>query len=99
MQIDTIKEIGVNANGALWIKPAAATFPYIYREAVGVHWDSERLYLYSPRPRELSYAAWFIQITDAASAQGITLKLDSATLWSNVSDDIKQTIIAVAEFR
>jgi hypothetical protein len=59
MQTDTIEAIGIDESGSLWVKPAVATFPHIYREAMEVYWDAERLCLYSPEPREWSYAAWF----------------------------------------
>ncbi|MFD1218131.1 hypothetical protein [Microbulbifer celer] len=38
---DKIKEIGIDGEGRLYLKPAVETFPMIYREAMEVHWSSE----------------------------------------------------------
>lgn len=84
MRTDPIEAVGIDEGGSLWVKPAAATFPLIYREAMEVHWDAERRRLYSPKPREWSYAAWFKQITDAAREQGVELQLGPATTWTGV---------------
>lgn len=52
MRTDTIVAVGIDEDGSLWVRPATATFPYIYREAMGVHWDAGRRRLFSPKPRE-----------------------------------------------
>jgi len=52
MQTDLIEAVGIDESGSLWVKPATATFPYIYREAMEVHRDAERACLYSPKPRK-----------------------------------------------
>lgn len=93
MQTDMIEAVGIDESGSLWVKPATATFPYIYREAMGVHWDAERLCLYSPKPREWSYAAWFRQIRDAAREQGFDLRLGPATAWSGGAAELQQALI------
>lgn len=31
MRTDTIEAVGIDAGGSLWAKPAAASFPLIYR--------------------------------------------------------------------
>ncbi len=96
MRTDTIEEIGIDDGGALWIKPATATFPYIYREAMDVHWDAERLHLHSPKPRDWSYVDWFKQIRAAAYEQGVELRLEQTTSWLNIDANLKQTIAASA---
>jgi len=73
MRADEIEAVGIEGNGSLWVKPATSTFPFIYREAMEVHWDDERRCLYSPKPREWSYLRWFRQIRDAARDQGTEL--------------------------
>ena len=37
MKLEQIGAVGIGDEGSLWIKPAACTFPYIDREAMGVH--------------------------------------------------------------
>jgi hypothetical protein len=49
---DSIEEIGIDDEGRLYIKPASQTFPLIYREAMEVHWNSERRCLYGAKPRK-----------------------------------------------
>lgn len=89
MQTDVIEAVGIDEGGSLWVRPATATFPYIYREAMEVHWDAERACLYSPKPREWPYTAWFRHIRDAAREQGVDLKLDPATAWVGVDPELR----------
>jgi hypothetical protein len=92
MRTDAIEAVGVEDDGSLWVKPATTTFPYIYREAMEVHWDAKRLRLYSPKPREWSYVDWFRQIRNAAREQGVRLTLEQTTSWLNVDADLQQAI-------
>jgi Integron Cassette Protein Hfx_Cass5 len=94
MRTDTIEAVGIDGGGSLWVKPTSATFPLIYREAMEVHWDAERLRLYSPKPREWSYGVWFKQIRDAAREQGVELQLGPSTTWSGVDPELQQTMKA-----
>jgi hypothetical protein len=94
MQTDVIEAVGIDERGSLWVRPATATFPFIYREAMEVHWDAERLRLYSPKPREWSYVAWFKRIKDAAREQGFDLKLEPSTSWLGIDADLQQAMIS-----
>lgn len=89
MQTNTIEAIGIDESGSLWVKPKVARFPLIYREAMEVQWDPDRLCLYGPTPREWSYSDWFYQILAAAREQGTTLVLDPATVWSGIDSDLR----------
>lgn len=93
MIADTIEAIGIDAEGSLWVKPATARFPHIYREAMEVFWDAERLCLYGPKPREWSYVRWFERIRIAAYEQGVALKLGPATAWSGIDPELRQAIL------
>src|SRR5258708_1022645 len=92
MRTDAIEAVGIDEDGTLWVKAATTAFPLIYREAKEVYWDAECLRLYSPRPREWSYAAWFKQIRDAAREQGVVLKLGPATAWSGIGPELQQAL-------
>lgn len=92
MQVDSILKIAIDDAGRLCVTPAAASFPQIYREAKEVHWDSEKCYLYTPKPREWSYLDWFRQIVVTAKEQSYHLTITSATQWVNISDDLKAEI-------
>jgi hypothetical protein len=59
-----------------------------------VHWDAERRCLYSPKPREWTYARWFEQIRNAAREQSVDLKLVQATEWFGVDAELQRTLIA-----
>ena len=89
---DTISEVQIDEEGRLTVKPTTEKFPYIYREAMEVHWDEERKFLYSPTPRKWSYEMWFRHIISAAQVQGCSLSLFPATRWINVPDDIRKAI-------
>ena len=74
------------------MRPATATFPYIYREAIEVHWDEQRSCLYGPKPSNWSYIDWFIRIRHAAREQGVTLIIGPATSWSNIGGKLENSI-------
>jgi hypothetical protein len=95
MKVDMIEAIGIDDSGSLWVKPATCTFRSIYREAMEVHWDPERLCLFAPKPREWSYCDWFRQIKAAASEQGVDLWLTPATRWSNIDVDLQSKMAAL----
>lgn len=96
MSRDEIAEIAIDAAGQLHIVPSTHAFPYIYREAMEVHWDAERHSLYSPPPREWSYTRWFQQILAAAQAQGCELYPGGGTSWLNVAENAKAEFLQVA---
>jgi len=91
--VDTIRQVEIDEAGRLLVTPDSTRFPYIYREAMEVHWDDARGFLFAPKPREWSYLDWFRQILEAAKAQGGELRLSERTRWINVPDDV------VAEMR
>jgi len=93
---DEIAEIAIDAAGQLRVVPKLYAFPDIYREAMEVHWDSESHFLYSPPPREWSYARWFQQILAAAGEQGCDLYSGANTIWRNVADCTKAEFLQVA---
>lgn len=68
--------------------------PYIWLEAMEVHWDDQKGWLYSPRPREWSYADWYRQILAAAREQGCDLRITSDTAWSGVPEAVREEILA-----
>jgi hypothetical protein len=84
MTTDAIAEVGIDEHERLFVRPSTATFPLIYREAVEIHWEPTRRYLYSPKPREWSYLQWFQHIIDTASILYVT----SSTIWTNIPDDL-----------
>jgi len=93
MRNDVISEIGIDKEDRLYIKPLHEEFPFIYREAMGVHWDSDRHVLFSSKPQEWSYLNWYVQIISAAKEQGVILSLSSNTVWQNISDEFKTSFI------
>jgi len=93
MNNDVILEIGINAKKQLYVKPASATFPYMYREAVDVYWDETHLYLHSPVPRAWSYAQWFRHIIAAAQMQSYDLIITQETEWINIPEQLQSEIL------
>ena len=86
---DKISEIMIDAAGQLHVFPVSRTFPYIYRKAIEVHWNPKLQSLYSPPPREWSYARWFKQILAAAREQGCELSVGVSTVWHNIPESMK----------
>jgi hypothetical protein len=94
MQQDEIAEVGIDERGRLYVRPATSTFPYIWREAMEVHWDVSGAFLHSPVPREWSYADWYRQIVSAAQEQAWELRLTPRTRWTNVPEEVRVAITA-----
>jgi hypothetical protein len=94
MTIDKILEVGIDDKERLFIKPDKERFTLIYRTATEVHWATNGLFLYSPKPREWTYFDWFRQITGVTETEcNCKLILTDQTLWTNVSEELKQQII------
>lgn len=89
---DQIDEIGIDGKGRLYVKPATSKFPFIYREAMEVHWDNELNCLFGSKPRDWSYLDWYHQILKAASEQGCNLKMSSSVKWINVPRTLQKEI-------
>ena len=95
MERDTIAELEIDAAGKLHVVPSTHAFPYAYREAMEVQWDLERRSLYSPIPREWSYARWLQQILATAREQGCELQLAASTKWVNIDPGVKAELLQV----
>jgi len=94
MTIDKILEIGIDDKERLFIKPDKERFTLIYRTATEVHWDNNGLFVYSPKPREWTYFDWLRQITGVTETEcNCKLILTDQTLWTTISDELKQQII------
>lgn len=91
---DAIAAVGIDPDGRLFVKPAMRSFPLIWRSAAEVHWDPDRLHLYSPCPREWSYVDWFMHIVSVVYTDyGVRLRLSDQSVWVAVSDQLKMEII------
>lgn len=97
MTHDEIAEVEIDGIGQLRVKPVHATFPYIYREGMEVHWDPTCKVLYSPKPREWTYLRWFEPILVAAAQQDCQLQLSAGTRWLNVDRTIRNEILNFAQ--
>jgi hypothetical protein len=96
MKTDKIIEVGLDDSGCLYVQPQSTTFPYIYLEAMDVHWDDKRRVLRSPRQRALldfTLPRWFQQILKAAKEQDCALVLTDKTKWFAVPDAQKKLIL------
>jgi hypothetical protein len=95
METDDIEEVRVDEKGRLCLRPARATFSYIYREAIEVEWEPYSRTLRSPGPREWGYPRWFQQVAGAARESGCRLMITPSTQWVNVSDDDKAAMLEI----
>ena len=92
MTIDSIAEVGIDEKRQLFARPSTAAFPYIYREAVDIHWEPNRAYLHATEPRDWTYLQCFQAIIGAAALQGYDLQLTTSTAWTNVPEDLRLEI-------
>ncbi len=99
MKKEVIAEIGIDDKGRLFISPATAKFPSIYREAMDVHWDEDSNYLFGAELRHYEwswgYIEWFKQIIAAAKKQSIELVISEKTKWINVPDNLQKEILSL----
>jgi hypothetical protein len=91
---DNISTIFIDKNGRLCIKPATKEFTLIYRSATEVHWDNKERFLYSPKPRELTYLDWYKHIISVISIEcDCKLTIITDTKWIGVPNDLKNDIL------
>ncbi|MBW8371023.1 MAG: hypothetical protein K0M66_08620 [Thiobacillus sp.] len=98
MDRDAIIEIGIDDKGRLYLTPSTKAFPYIYREAMEVHWDDQGHYLHAPLPARAQLAQpiwWFERILAAAREQDCELYIDQQTKWHNVPVQLKSEILSI----
>lgn len=93
METDTIIEIGIDNSERLYIRPHNKRFNYIWRSATEVHWDQEKKFLYSPKPREWSYYDWYCHIITVVKSEfGCELIINDETNWFDIPDELKNKI-------
>ncbi len=95
MIIDLLLEVGINKRGQLFLKPKTEVFPFIYREAMEVHWDEVNQYLYSRTPKNCTYFEWFLQIVSAAKQQDVQLQVNDTTFYRDLPLDLIQQIKSI----
>ena len=93
LDTDFIQKVGIDESSRLIVRPASRKFPYIYREAMEVHWCEKGCFLYSPAPKDWSYLDWYKQIIKSAELQSVHLHINDETVWSYVPDDLKLKIL------
>ena len=97
MKRDEISEIGIDETGRLYVVPKHEKFPYIYREAMEIHWDSNADCLYAPPPPRGQLESsiwWFKRILAAAREQACQLYINTGTRWHNVPQTLRDEISA-----
>jgi hypothetical protein len=97
MDRDAIAEIGIDDKGRPYMTPSTRAFPYLYREAMEVHWDDQENYLHAPLPARAQLAQpiwWFERILAAAREQDCELYIDQHTKWHNVPSQLRSEILS-----
>lgn len=94
MKRDSISEVSIDDQGRVRVVAASAEFPYVYLEAMEVHWDHATRSLFSPVPRQWTQVRWFQQILAAAYAQGFELSIGPMTQWKNVDASLRALMAA-----
>jgi hypothetical protein len=93
---DNIARVEIDSEGRLHVHPTSTSFPYAYREAMEVAWESSSRSLRSPVPREWGYGRWLQQILALAAEQGVRLVVTPATEWSNTPEGIRLELQSIA---
>ncbi|AUI82760.1 hypothetical protein TE101_10850 [Alteromonas macleodii] len=91
--MEDIVEIGIDNKEHLYLMPSTSSFPMIYREAAGVHWDQKRRALVGQQNREWGYPKWFTHICNLVSKTGCQLQLTETTRWVNITCELRSSII------
>jgi hypothetical protein len=79
--------LGLESNGE-------AMYQYVYREAAGVYWDSDKHGFKSTEMKEWSCAQWFGQIVGVVrTGLGVELTLGANVSWLNVPENQKAEIL------
>lgn len=93
MKLDNIKEIGIDINERLFIRPETEHFALIYRTATEVHWDNNECFLYSPKPREWTYFDWYKHIIEVVETEcNCKLSITKQTIWTNIPAELRKEI-------
>ena len=95
MEHDEIIEIGIDSDGKLYLVPSSKEFSFIYREAKEVSWNPERKCLYSPKPKEWSYARWYTQMFNAVKEQSCILSISKNVKWVSIPESLKLEILGL----
>jgi hypothetical protein len=94
-----IEEIGLDAQGHLFIRPAGASseeFSYIYRDASGIRWNTTLRTLQAYEPERWEATALYRQMIAAVRREyGVLLVIKPSTRWSGVSDELRAAIQAL----
>ena len=92
-----IKKIVVDPHGHLQVCPDVSVcggFKYIWRDASGVRWDNATEALMAYEPDRWQADKLFQQILCAvASEYGWKLEITQDTVWVDVPDDVKKSIL------
>ncbi|HEU4950700.1 MAG TPA: hypothetical protein VFT46_02050 [Holophagaceae bacterium] len=100
MNLEQIAEIGIDSKQRLYVKPQTRSFPFIYREAMEIHWENEGEYLFAPEPPRGDLwppERWFEQILHAARLQSVELVVTGSTRWINIPDALREKLMAIAD--
>jgi hypothetical protein len=93
MKFDEIIEIGIDDLERFYIKPKKEKFTLIYRTATEVHWDNEKQFLYSPKPKDWTYLDWHKHIVKVVRKEcNCELLINEHTIFSNISNQLKIAI-------
>lgn len=96
MITDIIERVEIDPEGRLHVHPASASFPFAYREAMGVAREPSCGSLRSPVPGARGYGTWLRQILALAAEQGVHLVVTPATEWSNVPECVRSELQSIS---
>ena len=92
MRAETIAAVWIDDGGSLWVKPATATFPYIYREAMEVPWDAERLCLSAPSRASGRTCGGSSRLEMPRASKASSWRSGQTTSWAGIDPELRQAM-------
>ncbi len=87
----------LDVESGLMVRPVSKDFEFIYRDASGIRWNPQHKALIAYEPLRWDSKDLFEQILFAVRNEyGITLFTSASTTYTNISEDLKSTLIKVS---
>jgi hypothetical protein len=95
MREEEIVEVGLDADQRVHVRPEKTKFEYIYRSAMGVHWNASLDRLSHSSSGDWTQSRWFRQIITAVAAEYcVRLRLTSQTEWTDIVPCVRSAMEA-----
>ena len=84
--------IGIDESGRLYVCLEGVKLSQIYREGVGIYWDTDKSAIISTIPLTWSYIEWFQHFVKILEGFKYKIRLHPDIQFVNISDEIEDFI-------